>query len=169
MGSEYIGSHESFVAALKTSGMRYHVVRTTPVFNAFDGMLKKARRGNLGVIAGGSALINPIHRDDLAQTFIDAIEARETEIDVGGPEVFTRREIAEMAIEAWGKEPKIRNLPLSLAAYWSRLSFFRGGHNKHVSAATTMSAQTDLVAPATGSCLLSDYFSQRVTEWSEGN
>ena len=167
MGSEYIRSHESFVAALKTSGMRYHVVRTTPVFSSFDGMLKKARKGKLRVIGGGSALLNPIHRDDLAVAFVDAVEARDAEIDVGGPEVFTRREIAELAIEAWGKEPKVRSLPLALAAYWSRLSLFRGGHNKHVSAAITASAHTDLVASETGVRLLSDYFAERVAEWSE--
>ncbi len=166
MMSEYIRAHESFVAALKTSGMRYQVVRTTPVFDSFDGMLKKARKGKLRVIAGGSAELNPIHRDDLAVAFVDAVEARESEIDVGGPEVLTRREIAEMAIEAWGKEPKISSLPLALAAYWSRLSVLRGGHNKFVSAVNTASAHTDLVAPETGTRLLRDYFAERVADWS---
>jgi uncharacterized protein YbjT (DUF2867 family) len=164
--SEYIRAHESFVAALKTSGMRYQVVRTTSVFDSFDGMLKKARKGKLRVIAGGSALLNPIHRDDLAVAFVDAVEAREPEIDVGGPEVLTRREIAELAIEAWGKEPKVSSLPLALAAYWSRLSMFRGGHNKFVSAVNTASANTDLVAPETGGSLLTDYFAERVASWS---
>ena len=166
MGNEYIRCHESFVAALKTSGMRYQVVRTTPVFDSFDGMLKKARKGKLRVIGGGSALVNPIHRDDLAVAFVDAVEAHETEIDVGGPEVFTRSEIAELAIEAWGKEPKSRSLPLVLAAYWSRFSIFRGGHNKHVSAANTVAAHTDLVAPEMGTRLLSDYFAEQVARSS---
>jgi uncharacterized protein YbjT (DUF2867 family) len=165
--SEYIRAHESFIAALKTSGMRYQVVRTTPVFNSFDGMLKKARKGKLRVIGDGSALVNPIHRDDLAVAFVDAVEDRESEIDVGGPEVFSRREIAELAIEAWGKEPKVSSLPLVLASYWSRLSVFRGGHNKFVSAVKTASASTDLVGPELGERLLKDHFAERVAGWSK--
>jgi uncharacterized protein YbjT (DUF2867 family) len=164
--SEYIRAHESFATALKTSGMRGLVVRTTPVFESFDRMLKKAKKGKLRVIGGGGALLNPIHRDDLAVAFVDALEARETEIDVGGPEVLSRWDIADMAIEAWGKEPKVRNLPFALAMYWSKFSIFRGGHNRFVSAVRTASAMTDLVAPETGERVLRDHFAARVAEWS---
>jgi uncharacterized protein YbjT (DUF2867 family) len=163
--NEYIRAHESFVTALKTSGMRYHVVRTTPVFEAFDGMLKKARKGKLRLLGGGFALVNPISRDDLAVAFVDAIEAREPEIDVGGPEVLSRREVAEMAIEAWGKEPRIKALHLVLAGYWARFAMFRGGHNKYVSAFQTAAANTDLVAPETGTQVISEHFARTVAEW----
>lgn len=166
---EYIRAHESFATALKSSGLRYNIVRTTPVFESFDGMLKKARKGKLRVIGGGDALLNPIHRDDLAVALVDAIEARESEIDVGGPEVFSRREIAELAISAWGKEPKVGNLPLAVASYLSRLARFRGGHNKFVSAADTASVMTDLVAPETGTLTLSDYFAARIADWSKSD
>jgi uncharacterized protein YbjT (DUF2867 family) len=132
-------------------------------------MLKKARKGNLRVVGGGEALLNPIHKDDLAIALADAIEAREPEIDIGGPEVFSRLEIAELAVSAWGKEPKIGNLPLVLASYLSGLARFRGGHNKFVSAANTASVMTDLVAPEEGSRTLSDYFSERITDWSKSD
>jgi uncharacterized protein YbjT (DUF2867 family) len=166
---EYIRAHESFATALKSSGLRYNIVRATPIFDSFDGMLKKARKGNLRVVGGGEALLNPIHKDDLAIALADAIEAREPEIDIGGPEVFSRLEIAELAVSAWGKEPKIGNLPLVLASYLSGLARFRGGHNKFVSAANTASVMTDLVAPEEGSRTLSDYFSERITDWSKSD
>lgn len=165
--NEYIRAHESFVAALKTSGVRYHVVRAAPMFESFDGMLKKAKKGKLRVIAGGDALLNPIHSADFATAFVDAVEAREQEVDVGGPEVLSRREIAELAIKAWGKEPRIRNLPLALAMYWAKFAWFRGGHNKFVSAVVTASANTDLVAPELGERTLADYFAEQVARLSE--
>ena len=167
--NEYIRAHESFANALKTSGMRYTLVRTTPLFQAFEGILKKARKGTLRLIGGGYSEVNPVDRTDLAVAVVDAIEAREAEIDVGGPEVFTRREIAEMAIEGWGKEPKIHSLPLALAMSWAKLAVFRGGHNKFVSAVQTSSSYTDLVAPQTGERLLKDYFAERVAELSKDN
>ena len=162
---EYIRAHESFATALKSSGLRYNIVRTTPVFESFDGILKKARKGRLRVIGGGDALLNPIHRDDLAIALVDAIEAREPEIDVGGPQVLSHRDIAELAIAAWGKEPKVGSLPLVLASYLSGLARFRGGHNKFVSAANTAAVITDLVAPEAGNRMINDYFAERVTTW----
>lgn len=163
--NEYIRSHESFATALTTSGMHYLVVRSTPVFTAFDGLLTKAKKGKLRVIGDGSAEVNPIHPDDLAVAIVDALESGdESNVDVGGPETLTRREIAEMALEAWGREPKVGTLPVALAALWSRLAAFRGGHNRLVSAASTAFAVTSLVAPAYGELRLADYFAERVAE-----
>ena len=103
--NEYIRTHESFATALKTSKMDYLIVRSTPVFAAFDALLKKARGGSVRVIADGSAQVNPIHPADLASAFVDALDdGTEAEVDVGGPEVLTRLEIAELAMEAWGRE-----------------------------------------------------------------
>jgi len=163
--NEYIRAHESFATALKTSRMDYLVVRATPVFPAFDPLLRSARKGRARVIGDGSAQVNPVHPVDLAGAFIDTLEAGdEREVDIGGPEVLTRREIAELALEAWEREPKVRSLPVPFAMVWARLSQLRGGHNKMVSAALTAFAVTDLVAPEHGTRLLADYFAERVAE-----
>ena len=161
----YIHSLESFVAALRSSGMAGLVVRTTPVFGGFDGLLRKAEKGKVRYIGDGLAEVNPIHQADLAVAVADAIEAGESDLDIGGPEVLYRRDIAEMALEAWDREGPARSLRLPLAMLWGRLAFLRGTHNRYVSQYVSASAVTDMVAPEYGTHTLEDYFTERVEQF----
>ena len=47
---------------------------------------------------------------------MDSLESRELQLDVGGPEVFTYREIAELAFDVLEKPKKITCLPKKLIA-----------------------------------------------------
>ena len=75
-----------------------------------------ARSGRVYLFGDGSNRINPIHGADLAEVCADALETRERQLDVGGPEVFTYREIAELAFVALDKPSKITCLPKKLVA-----------------------------------------------------
>ena len=66
-----------------------------------------ARSGRIYLFGDGSNRINPIHGADLADVCVDALEGQEPQLDVGGPEVFTYREIAELAFETLGEPEKI--------------------------------------------------------------
>lgn len=161
---QYIHSMEAFLAVLRTSGVDGLVVRTTPVFGGFDQLLRKAEKGKVRYIGDGLAEVNPIHQADLAIAVADAMEAGESDLDVGGPEILYRRDIAEMALEAWDRQGPARSLRLPLAMLWGRLAFFRGKHNKYVSQYTSAAAVTDMVAPEFGSRMLEDYFAERVEQ-----
>jgi uncharacterized protein YbjT (DUF2867 family) len=164
--SEVLRAQESFIAALRATSMRTLVVRAAPVFASFEPLLRRARKKRIRVLGTGWAELNPIHQADLALALVDALEANEKEIDVGGPEIWTRREIAEVALEAWGREAKVRGIPGLLANYWSQFAKFRGRHNKAVSAWETATAFTDIVAPEYGERLLEAYFADCVSRWS---
>jgi len=60
----------------------------------------------------GENKINPIHGADLAEVSVKLIDSPEKELNVGGPEIFTYKEIAEMAFNVLNKKPKLSYLPL---------------------------------------------------------
>jgi len=89
---------------------------------------------------------------------VDALVGHEEEIEIGGPEILTRRRIAELAFEALGTDPKIRNQPKVLAGLGLRVTWLRGRHNYDVAQFDTFAQMTDLIAPAHGSRTIADYF-----------
>ena len=113
-GLGYVDAHEEFVEALSASGIEYAVVRPTGFFYVFEEVFKMARRGRALLVGRGDARTNPIHEADVARACVDALEGDAREMPVGGPEVYTRREVALLAFEALGKRPKLTSLPPGL-------------------------------------------------------
>ena len=111
-----IQAKQAFVDELKQSPLDTTVICPTGFFADMDEFLKMARAGRVYLFGDGSNRINPIHGADLAEVCADALETRERQLDVGGPEVFTYREIAELAFVALDKPSKITCLPKKLVA-----------------------------------------------------
>ncbi|WP_212747840.1 NAD(P)H-binding protein [Pseudoalteromonas sp. S558] len=102
---------EKFVKELSESGLDYCIVRPTGFFSDMAEFYKMADNGRIYLFGKGGYQSNPIHGDDLAKVCIDAISSVEKEILVGGPEIFTQIELAEVAFEAVGKPVKITFIP----------------------------------------------------------
>ncbi|HKG11746.1 MAG TPA: SDR family oxidoreductase [Pyrinomonadaceae bacterium] len=113
-GLGYVDAHEEFVEALAASGIDYAVVRPTGFFYVFEEVFKMARRGRAMLVGRGDARTNPIHEADVARACVEALEGGARELPVGGPDVYTRREVALLAFEALGKRPKVTSLPPGL-------------------------------------------------------
>ena len=113
-GLGYVDAHEEFVEALAASGMNYTVVRPTGFFYVFEEIFKMAERGRVLLVGDGGVRTNPVHEEDVARECADAVEVGERELHVGGPETYTRREIAELAFSSLRREPKITSLPPGL-------------------------------------------------------
>ena len=156
--SEYIRAHESFAAALSASGIDHLIIRPTSFFSSFVPLLEKARRGKITVVDYGAARTNPIDEEELAVASVDAFEGNGNELELGGPVIYTRRRIAELAIEASGTSAKLRSIHSLRAALFDHLSRVRGRHNHAVSQFLTAMAITDTVAPSHGARRLEDYF-----------
>jgi uncharacterized protein YbjT (DUF2867 family) len=156
--NEYISAHESFAAALSASGIDHLIIRPTSFFSSFVPLLEKARRGKITVVDYGAARTNPIDEEELAVASVDAFEGHGHELELGGPVIYTRRRIAELAIEASGTSAKLRSVHGLRAACFDRLSRVRGRHNHAVSQFLTATAITDTVAPSYGARRLEDYF-----------
>ena len=102
-----VQAKQAFVDELKRSGLEHVVICPTGFFSDMEEFLSMARSGRVYLFGDGSSRINPIHGADLAGVCVTALETRESQIDVGGPEVLTYREIAELAFDVLGQPEKI--------------------------------------------------------------
>lgn len=109
-----IQAKERFVRELTQSGLDHTILRPTGFFSDMLEFLTMAKKGKVSLFGDGEYRINPIHGQDLAKVCVDALSGSETEIDVGGPETFTHREIAELAFASLHKDAKISCMPLWL-------------------------------------------------------
>ena len=94
---------EKFVDELKDSGMKYCVLRPNGFFSDMKDFLEMAKRGKVYLFGDGNFKMNPIHGEDLAKVCIDKMVEGVKEESIGGPELFTHNELAELALKAWKK------------------------------------------------------------------
>jgi uncharacterized protein YbjT (DUF2867 family) len=106
-----VKAHEDFVAELKASRLDYSIVRPTGYFSDLAAFFQMASKGRVYLFGEGARRINPIHGADLAETCVAAMAPGRREVDVGGPETLTHRQIAETAFEALGKPASISHIP----------------------------------------------------------
>jgi uncharacterized protein YbjT (DUF2867 family) len=107
-----IQAKERFVDDLKESGLAYTIIRPTGFFSDMLEFFDMAKKGRIYLFGSGENKINPIHGNDLAEVCVSVIDQNEKEIDVGGPTVYTYREIAELAFSVLNKAAKISTLPI---------------------------------------------------------
>jgi uncharacterized protein YbjT (DUF2867 family) len=111
-----VQAKQAFVDELKRSGLGHTVVCPTGFFSDMEEFLSMARSGRVYLFGDGSNRINPIHGADLAEVCADALESAESQIDVGGPEVFTYRQIAELAFDVLEQREKVTCIPKYLVS-----------------------------------------------------
>ncbi len=102
---------ERFVKELENSGLQYCIIRPNGFFSDMSEFLKMAEKGSIKLFGDGNFKMNPIHGADLAEVIIDAIHSEHLTIEVGGPEIFTHNEIANMAFDVINRKPKIKYMP----------------------------------------------------------
>jgi uncharacterized protein YbjT (DUF2867 family) len=102
---------EKFVDLLKSSGIDYLVIRPNGFFSDMGDFLEMAKGGRVYLFGDGNHKLNPIHGEDLANAILDELHRTKTEIDVGGPDILTQNEIAELALAVFAKPKRISHLP----------------------------------------------------------
>ena len=70
-----------------------------------------AKGGRVYLFGDGKMKLNPIHGEDLAKACVDTMISGIKEETVGGIDILTQNEIAELALKAWHKPIKITHLP----------------------------------------------------------
>lgn len=158
--TEYAGAHERFVASLASSQVPYTVVRPTGFFSVFGEFVTMAARGPALLVGDGATHTNPVDERDLATVCVDAVDEDEREISVGGPKVYTRRRIAELAFEALGKPARIVAVPPWAMRGMSSLLYPVNPRLHALMSFGIEASALDLVAPPRGSRTLPDYFAE---------
>lgn len=105
-----IGSvHKRVEDLLMQQKMSYTIIRPVGFFSGLNDLLTMGKQGIIPVPGTGNHKTNPIHQEDLAQVVADNLFEGPRILSAGGPEIFTRLEIAEL-ISAKTKG-KILNVP----------------------------------------------------------
>lgn len=157
----YIAAHERFVGELRSSGISYTVVRPTGIFSAFAEILEFARKGPVPVLGDGGAQSNPVHEADVALAAINALEAGPAEISIGGPDILTRRQIAEEAFRALRKKPRVMPMPVGVFGLLTKLMSLGSPRKKELFEFVKAVAVTDCVAPKLGQQRLAGYLRRK--------
>jgi len=110
-----VQAKERFVQALRDSSIASVIVRPNGFFSDMRDFLSMAAKGPVIILGDGHFRGNPIHGADLARYCADALIAPPGEHDVGGPTIYTQREIAVAAFRALGKQPRIWSVPVGAA------------------------------------------------------
>ncbi len=155
----YVSAHSRVEQALRDSGLETGFIRTTGVFGALLELLPMARKGPVPVIGDGSATTNPIHERDVAEAVLRAIEAAgSSDVEVGGPETLTRRQIAEAAFAALSLPPRFITMPVWLMQV---IGWLYGLFNRRMGELLRFAILVSThhcVAPAAGQQRLREYF-----------
>ena len=102
---------ERFVQALQGADLEYCIIRPGGFFSDMGEFFEMAKSGRIYLFGDGTTISNPIDGSDLAKVCVDAIQRTATTVEVGGPELLTQNEIAEIAFAAAGKPVKVTRIP----------------------------------------------------------
>lgn len=84
---------EAFVNKLKNSGLDYRIIRPSGFFSDLQELAIQSETSYLPIFGDGSLCLNPIHGKDLARYCSQALGSPQREHPIGGPQVFTQKEL----------------------------------------------------------------------------
>jgi uncharacterized protein YbjT (DUF2867 family) len=108
-------AHRMFENALEASGIDYTIIRPVGFFSGLHDLAIMAKRKVIPIVGDGSARTNSIHQQDLAQVVVENLQKGPGVLEVGGPLIHTRLEMAEMIKERIGG--KIIKVPEKMAEW----------------------------------------------------
>ena len=112
MDMQIVKAHEDFVQVLEDSGIDYSILRPNAYFSDMLQFQKLASSGVIVWPGDGSLRINPIHGKDMGDICVDTAAPGHQEIDIGGPDIFTYKELFTLAFTTINKKPRIIFIPL---------------------------------------------------------
>lgn len=154
-----VAAKAAFVRRLQTSGIPSTMIAPSGYFSDMGDFLKMARSGRVWLFGDGNHAINPIHGADLAVAVADAIAQGRDQLDVGGPDVLSQAELAELAFAALEQPVHITRLPDRLRRTLLVLLPRIAPRRIHGPASFFLTAMgSDMVGEPHGTRHLADYF-----------
>ncbi len=155
---------ERFCDELRSSGLDYTIIRPNGFFSDMADFLEMAKGGKVYLFGDGSLILNPIHGEDLAKVVVDAMSRGPKEINIGGPDLLTQNEIAELALKAYAKPIRIIHLPnwMRKGLLWLIRTFTSSKTYGPIEFFLTTMAM-DMSAPQYGEIKLETFFNENAT------
>jgi uncharacterized protein YbjT (DUF2867 family) len=160
---ELAKAHLKFTEEIKKSGLSYTIIHPVGIFTGLHDVLLMAKKGQVITVGNGYKKTNPIHQQDLAKVCVDNILNGKNHLEAGGPKIYTRNEIAEMACNAIGNAKNVNipewltDLGLPLVKVWDKNFYDKLAFFKEI-------LTEDAIAPNYGSHVLEDYFQEIAPE-----
>lgn len=147
-----------FARKLARSTVPAQIINPPGYFSDMMQVFGMAERGRVYLL-DPYRRINPIHGADLAAACVDRLEAGEDGTwDVGGPDVFTWRALAECAFTALGKPAKITRVPPVVLPPIERITQLFSPRRADTLRFVTWGMLHDSVGEPTGTHHLADFF-----------
>lgn len=150
---------EKFVEKLKNSGLEYCIIRPNGFFSDMTDFYDMAKKGSVYLFGSGTLKMNPIHGEDLAKVCLDTIDSNERIINIGGPDILSHNDIAQLAFKALNKNAKISHFPdwtRRLTLWFMRTFTSSKTYGPIEFFLTVMSI--DMIAPEYGKHTLEEFF-----------
>lgn len=112
--SMILRSKAAFCAALEQSPLRHQLINPSGYFSDTSEFLDMARHGLVLLPPEPDLQVQPIHGADLADFCLSNLTAESGSWDVGGPDVLSYRDIANLARAAVGKSTRTLVVPRSV-------------------------------------------------------
>ena len=112
---EIAKAHKRFEEALQSSEMDHTIIRPVGFFSGLNDLAIMAKRKLIPIVGDGEAKTNSIHQKDLAEVVVEYLEEGPNLVEVGGPLIHTRLEMAEMLQDKIGG--KIIKIPEKVAEW----------------------------------------------------
>lgn len=157
---QIIKAHEDFVRALKNSGIDYSILRPNAYFSDMTQFQKMAASGVIIWPGDGNVRINPIHGKDMGEICVDAAASGHQEIDIGGPDILTYKELFTFAFTTINKEPRIIFIPLWIVKALHSLIKPLNARIANMLAFPISVNEIDNAAPRYGELHIKDFFEE---------
>ena len=104
-----VQAKRAFEKQLISSGLQWVIYRPTGYFKDIITIFKKmAAKGKVIILGTGDIKTNPLHPHDFANCIAENLGRSNEIIEIGGPEVYTYKELGLLAFEGLNKKPKIK-------------------------------------------------------------
>ena len=151
---------------LKKADLKHVIVRPNGFFSDIVEFFNMAKKGRVYLFGNGEYRCNPIHGADLAKVCIERLESKDVEFDVGGPEIFTQKDIVLQAFEVLGKTPQITYIPIWISNLTIKLARYLTSVKTYGPIEFFMTVLAmDMVAPTYGNRTIKNYF-EKISEGS---
>lgn len=156
-----VAAKAAFVRRLRESRIPSTVVAPTGYFSDMADFLAMARRGRVWLFGDGQRRINPIHGADLAAGIADAMIEGRRQVDIGGPDVLSHEQVAQLAFASLGRPARITTIPDALRRLTLRILPYTTPRRVHGPGTFFLTAMgLDMVGELHGTHRLADFYAE---------
>ena len=150
--------HKEVQDLLEQSAIDHTIIKPVGFYTGLHDLLIMAKRGIIPVAGNGTASTNPIHPQDLEEVIVKNLFEGPRKMEVGGPKIHTRNEMAEMIKKK--TNASIIHLPIKLIkAGLIPISIIRKSFADNIQYFNYVTTH-DMVAPTYGKITFKEYLDQ---------